>query len=197
MSSDKRPEVAPQVEQGARLLSAYLKSGRQRTDLLRALAEVIVELRQLFQLKDGRPDLGGRSPEYRAAVRGIYQRAHVPADDYDGVQTALRYHVNNLLHELHDGDALTAAGLGEKSAKERLAADREAAAALRAALKDQLLLADRIHALTEYLEPESLAADEALRARAARQALDAAAERIAATVAAIDKVHPRRGRKRV
>lgn len=191
-TNNKRPKADQRIVQGAELLAAYLEGGRQRTDLLRALAEVVVQLRQDFQLKDGRPDLGGRGPEYRAAMREIYQRAKVPADDYDGIQTALRYHVNNLLHDLHDADELTAAGLGERSAKERLAADREQASLIRAALKDPLLLAERIGALAEHIDPVKAAAQPAVQARATRQAYDDAAERIAAAVAAIEARFPRR-----
>lgn len=189
-----RPTRDPRIDQAAKLLSEYLKSGRHGTDLLRGLAEIIVDLRQSHELKDGRPDLGGRSHAYRTAVREIYELANVTAEEYESVQAAIRYHVNNLLHELHETDELTAAGLGERSARERLAADREQAALIRAALKDPFLLAERIGALAEHIDPLAAAAQPSVKARATRQAYELAVAQILEAVHAIDARFPRRGR---
>lgn len=185
----------PRVKRASSLLAEYLRGGRQRTDLLRDIAEIIVDLRQSHTVKDGRPDLGGRSAAYRRDVMAIYEGANVPRDDYDGIQTALRYHVNNRLHEIRTPDELTAAGLGQLSARERLAHDREAAQAVRAALKDPVLLAARIADLAELLDGATLAAEPAKRAKAARMALEEASGHIAATVEAINERHPRRGKR--
>lgn len=194
MTTNHAREADPRVHKGAQLLAEYLRTGRQNTGLLRQLAELIVELRQFHTLQDGRPDLGGRSAAYRADIIRIYEGAKVPREDYDGIQTALRYHVNNRLHELRNAEELRAAGLGELSPRERLAHDREAAAAVRAALKDPVLLAARIADLAELLDAGTLASEPGKRARAARQALEQAAGHIAKTVAAIDAAYPRRKR---
>lgn len=124
------------VEEAAALLAEYIAAGRTRTDLLKDVAAHIVELRSRFTLDDGRVDWSGRSPEYRAAIAAIYAGAKVPKQHLDTVQTALRYHVGNLLREKASDDELSAVGLTNVSPKDRLQTHRDIINALAATVED-------------------------------------------------------------
>lgn len=121
------------VDEGVRLLREYLASGRNRTDLLKDIAEVIVELRSQCSLGDGRTDWGGRSTRYRYLMSGIYSSAGVVAKERDTLQAVLRYHVGNLLRERAPQDDLESVGLMLVSPKERLNNRRQLVTALAAA----------------------------------------------------------------
>lgn len=100
---------------------AALESGR--TQVLRSLAEVVVELRSRT-LENGTPDWAGRSWEYRQAAHAAYEAAGIPADAQAGIQAAIRYHVGNLLRERLTPEELQRAGLLGVSPRERIAAQR-------------------------------------------------------------------------
>jgi anti-sigma regulatory factor (Ser/Thr protein kinase) len=94
-------------------------SGDRATDDLRKAAECFVSARAHFYTRTGEADWTGRSHAYRQWVRDIYSAAHVPGDELTRVQTAVRYHVNNVLHERLDDEALAALGLRPASARQR------------------------------------------------------------------------------
>jgi hypothetical protein len=99
--------------------AAAALSGDRTTEDLRAAAEALVTARGHFYTRTGEADWTGRSHAYRQWVRDIYSTAHVPADELTRVQTAVRYHVNNVLHARLDDDVLAALGLHTSSARER------------------------------------------------------------------------------
>ena len=145
-----------------RLLREYVESGRSRTDLLKRVAELIVELRAKHTLDDGRIDWSGRSPAYRTAIAEIYRDAGVPADKLDTVQAALRYHVGNLIRDRADGMALAAVGLTNIAPRERLNRNREIVAALAASgsvgevTGDPLRLIAGAEALLDHVDESAL-----------------------------------------
>lgn len=138
--TEERPSVLDKpvetlVSHSASLLAEYLDAGRTRTDLLKEIAEDVVELRSMHHLEDGQTDWSGRSPEYRRAVSELYRRARVPHEQLDTVQAALRYHVGNLLRQRATAEDLAGVGLSATSPKERLARQRAVVNAL-AAVED-------------------------------------------------------------
>lgn len=176
--------VAGLTDAVAAILGDYVQSGRERTDLLRLAAEKIVNLRQHFTLADGRVDWSGRSPKYRALMQEIYARAHVPADRYDTVQAALRYHVGNLLRETADKDDLASVGLTAVAPRERLARNRAVVAAIAETGKvgditsDPLRLITYAEALLDHVAPASLEALQGAERGAARHALEGLSGRV-------------------
>lgn len=121
------------VDLGARLVGLWAHIEESKTEVLRALARVIVELRSRFRQPGEPPDWAGRSWEYRQAAERLYEAAGVPPDSVANVQAALRYHVGNLLRETVPPKELEAAGLLPSSPRDRIRQARsEAAAALEA-----------------------------------------------------------------
>lgn len=119
------------IEEGVSLMTAYLETNRTRTDLLKQLAELIVELRSRHTLEDGTPDWSGRTPEYRQAISEIYRRGGVPESLNDTIQAALRYHVGNLLRNRAPQTELKHVGLTSTSPKERMLRQRRELTTLR------------------------------------------------------------------
>src|SRR4051794_5299906 len=97
------------VDEGVKVLRRYLTD--HRTDHLKQLAEIVIQLRSAHTLEDGRTDWSGRSPAYRQSMADIYTRARVPPEKLDTVQAALRYHVGNLLRDRAKDEELGAVGL--------------------------------------------------------------------------------------
>lgn len=152
--------VATLVKKAADLLGEYMRNGRTRTDLLKRAAAVIVELRSQFALDDGRVDWSGRSHPYRKAIAAVYRGADIGADDLDTVQSALRYHIGNLLRERAEDEDLEAVGLTLTSPKQRIGRNRNIVAALAGsvgeATSDPIRLLTSADALLDYLTDEKV-----------------------------------------
>lgn len=115
---------------GSGLIDFYARLEETKTDVLKAIAKVVVVLRSKFRTPDGDVDWGGRSWEYRTTVTEMYERAGIPPDSEQNVQASLRYHVGNLLRDVVDPHELEAVGLRTDSPKERTNAQRLEARAL-------------------------------------------------------------------
>lgn len=168
------PVVNDLVREAARIVREYQK--HPRTPLLKELAPVIVELRSHFTLKDGRPDWSGRSPEYRQCMSDIFAKARVPADDLDRLQSALRYHVGNILRDRATKDELLSVGLTTVKPKERIQNTRDALQAMKqtsAPRYDVARLTAYAQALLEYIDDRVVARLDPDRAEASRLALEA------------------------
>lgn len=180
MSATRPADVGTLVDRGVAILTAYLAD--HKTDHLKDLAHVVVDLRGSFHLDDGRQDWSGRSPGYRQAMADVYARSQVPRDKLDTVQAALRYHVGNLLRDRATDEELAAVGLVARSPKERLANQRHALAAQREAAaprQDAARLAAYAQALTEFIDEDALPDLPPERAVATRMALEAVQGRTA------------------
>jgi len=181
------PESAQErlIADAARRMRDYVRSGRSRTDLLKEVAEIILELRRSYTLEDGRADWSGRSPAYRAAVARIYKEGGVPRDRYDTVQAAVRYHLGNLLRERVPVDELEAVGLSSIAPRERINRTRDVVAALAAdgsvasITGDPLRLVTHAEALLDFVDPARLLALKGKERIAARHALHHLAARAA------------------
>lgn len=101
-----------------------------RPEGLRDAAEVMVKMRQHFTTKDGEPDWKGRSWAYREAVREIYKAVGVEPEDLNSLQSAIRYHVGNVVREQLDESSLEALGLLRASPLQRTRNFRESREAL-------------------------------------------------------------------
>lgn len=113
------------VDAGAEILSAYLDDGR--TSRLKTIAEIIVQLREAHaRKKDGITDWHGRSTAYRQLIAEMYRRAGVPDERRNTVESAVRYHVHNLLPERAPAHELQAIGGATTTPKTRLATRRKA-----------------------------------------------------------------------
>lgn len=115
------------IEDTVELLHDYLEQGSSRTDLLKAAAEHIVELRARHRLDSGDTDWAGRSQPYRTDIAEIYARAGVTTyQERDRLQSALRYHVGNLIRERATAEELERAGLYRETPRDRMHNTREA-----------------------------------------------------------------------
>lgn len=97
----------------------------ERTDLLRGVARNFVDARAHFFNRDGEPDWTGRTHAYRAWVREVMSRAHVPGDEVTTLQAAIRYHSGNVLRERLGDEVIADLGLRKESPRERSVEKRE------------------------------------------------------------------------
>lgn len=161
------------VDRGVQLLRDYLADPRTR--LLEELAPIIVQLRGLHHLSDGRPDWSGRSTAYRQAMADLYARAKVPPEDLDTVQQAIRYHVGNLLREEAVPAELRDVGLDPRSPKTRLTEARQAMQAQKAmSAPPQDIARLTLYALwlLSYIDTDAIPELDGDRAASSRQALE-------------------------
>jgi hypothetical protein len=118
---------------GTGLISFYTRLDETKTDVLKALAKVVVALRSHFRTTEGDVDWSGRSWDYRQTVSAMYEASGIPPDSESNIQASLRYHVGNLLREVVPAEQLESAGLLTKSPKERMTDVRAVTAAVLAA----------------------------------------------------------------
>ena len=137
---------------GTDLISFYSHMEATRTEVLKALAKVVVLIRSKHRDDEGNIDWRGKTWDYRQAIGEMYERAGVPPDSQSGIQSALRYHVGNLIREVATPDELQAAGLLKDSPRDRLNEQRNLASHL-------------WHTLSEIpAAPTNVAEDEAAEA---------------------------------
>lgn len=118
------------VARGTAYVRAYAAVEQQPTILLKNLAVVLVTLRRCFVDSEGRPDMRGKTGEYREAAGEIYRASGLDADRQSGIQQAVRWHIGNLLRDEMSYDELLAYDLKTSSPLERLQDSREASAAI-------------------------------------------------------------------
>lgn len=107
------------VARGAAYVRRYMQIQGESTILLRNVAVVLVALRSLHTTADGDMDLVGRSQAYRDDAAEIYREAGMDVDSQTAVQSAVRYHIGNILREVYTPDTLVAYGLARESPLER------------------------------------------------------------------------------
>lgn len=107
------------------LRSAYRSNeGDIETAVYRTVAEYVLEARRFFTTKEGRPDWRGVTYAYRQWYGDMLGRTGIPVDDLPRIQSAMRYHVGNLLRERLDDKELETLGLQSASPRERSMAKR-------------------------------------------------------------------------
>lgn len=191
----------PREDRAGALLADYLRDGRTRTDLLKELAVIIVELREEHHIADGRPDLAGRSAPYRAAIARIYERARMSSDakTRDAVQTAIRYHVGNLLRERYSEDELAAAGLSNVSPKDRRDTERGLLTligeTLRSGKDDPRVVVAAALSMLEQIEPEHFERAGSTKAKAAKKVLQQLDRVAVGLISEVDARYPARTKR--
>ena len=99
-------------------------SGKYDSSEMHSAADALVDMRLMHVNRDGMPDLGGSSFEYRQAVGEGLSEAGVDATNRPKVMAALRYHVGNRLRERFTADELAEYGMLAKKPAERQQAER-------------------------------------------------------------------------
>lgn len=101
-----------------------------RTDLLKEVARITVDLREFFPTDSGEPDWSAKTWSYREYIRERYAEAGYTPDEARTTQTAVRYHVSTFVREKLSADELTDLGLNPESFTDRSRDKRAARAAL-------------------------------------------------------------------
>lgn len=129
----QRESVDELVARAVALVREHARIEHQPTILLKNLAVVLVELRTRCTTSDGEMDLLGRSQDYRDKAATVYQRAGIPRDSEDRVQSSVRYHIGNYIRERFDAETLERYGLSLRGPRARKELDRQSQAAVLAA----------------------------------------------------------------
>lgn len=131
----KDPKVAAKYQSIKERIREYLELEGRRTELMRSIAEQLLELRQQFKQpgsKGKRLDWNGESDAYRALAHLVYLDAGATGPEGASLQRAIRYHVDQRKRELvprrqWDHYNIQALSQGERAAlAKRFASEHEA-----------------------------------------------------------------------
>src|SRR5690606_3580067 len=141
--------AASLVAEGTRLVRGYMALQDKGRNLAKRLGLTVLRLRAVHQDANGRPDLTGRSKEYREAIEKLYADAGVPSDSAESVQSLVRYYVSNLRVDYMRANGYTEEdfryyGLKDRSKRESQKERRRVKEAERRALLADLTL-DKAH----------------------------------------------------
>jgi len=89
--------AAPLVDEAVELAQRWACG--DRGDVTLRIAEILTRLRTLYRDTDGRPDMRGKSWEYREAVTSIYDRAGLDRVQRDRLSAAVRMRLSTVLRE--------------------------------------------------------------------------------------------------
>jgi len=178
MSADRT--VNDLTREAVDLLRKHRDADGETPGLLRQVADLFVDLRQLFITPSGEPDWTGSTKAYKMAVRGIFSDAGYQGQRRATVQASIRYHVNNVLRERLTPEELDYLGLHRESARQRHSVQRTTQAEMFAAMRptsepvpDRVV--DPMWALTgaagllQHVTSEQVAALEPMARRTARR----------------------------
>lgn len=110
----------------AAIREAYNAPKKDQPELLRAVADLIVEVRSRTTNGDGAPDWRGNSYEYRMLVSEAYSDGGVPYEDRIRFGNSLRYHVSNALRARLTAEDLQVLGLKPENGVRRSQQQRDA-----------------------------------------------------------------------
>lgn len=114
LDSVKNESTAALQARGASYAREYARIEHAPTILLKNIATVVVAMRQQHD------DWLGRKQEYRDDVAEMYRMANIPPDSKDRIQSAVRWHIGNLLRDVLPAQELEALVLNAKSPLKRL-----------------------------------------------------------------------------
>lgn len=151
--------------QGADLVSWWHSVEESKTEILKRLAAIVVDIRAQFTDEEtGQPDWRGKTWDYRQFMTEMYESAQVPPASVSGVQSSLRYHVGNRLREIVPAEALAGAGMLAEGPKERMERHRTEADVLWKALQapdPQMSTEERREAYRTLLDAAATIAERA------------------------------------
>ncbi|MEU4568651.1 hypothetical protein [Micromonospora sp. NPDC023956] len=108
----------------------------QRTQRLRDVASLTVDLREHFLTPKGEPDWAARTWPYREFVRERYSEAGYAGDELKSTQAAVRYHVSRMVRERLSPETIEDLGLQKESSVDRSREKRGVTKALLAAARE-------------------------------------------------------------
>ena len=140
-----RKSIERLTADAADALRRYHEGGQHDTDLLRAAAGDVVELRSRFHRdKDGLPDWSGRTTRYRDAIAEVFHRAGLKPRQVEALQRKLGYHVRLTIDAREiPAEDLEATGIEPTNPKVRQTRKRATDAAIAAAFAPETTAADR------------------------------------------------------
>ncbi|GGQ07851.1 hypothetical protein BKA00_007440 [Actinomadura coerulea] len=100
--AEREKTAAPLVAEGVKLAKEWNRAYNRAGGVTRKLAEVLVRLRLLYTdpADETKPDMAGRSSEYKAAAAAIYDRAGFDAARKSSMQAVVRHHVSIVRREV-------------------------------------------------------------------------------------------------
>lgn len=132
--TQNQPELKRIAKAARSTLTTWATDPKAKTAALKRLAELLVDLRSNFE-RNGGPDWGGRSFQYRAAVSEIFNAADLSDTQRKEVVGLLRYHVGNELRDRLTPEELRGAGLKVASPKQRVLDSKGASKTVETAVK--------------------------------------------------------------
>jgi hypothetical protein len=111
--------------------AANSESEHERTVALRALANVLIDLREsIVPERTGKPDWLGKSHQYKQFVTQVYSEANVFNSEKARITAAVRHHINYQMHERFTDKQLVKMGLRPETLSKRRAKRRDAVMSL-------------------------------------------------------------------
>lgn len=129
-STRSRQSLAQELVRSLRSLRQLEPRDPERTETLRQVAELSVDLREHFLTPQGEPDWAARTWEYRNFITDRYTDAGYSKDEARNTQAAVRYHVSKYVREKLTPDQVADLGLRSESSVDRSREQRDARRAL-------------------------------------------------------------------
>jgi hypothetical protein len=106
--------------------AANAELDHERTDALRALANVLIDLREsIVPERTGKPDWLGKSYQYKQFVTQIYSEANVFNSEKSRITASVRHHINEQMHRRYTDKQLVKMGLRPETLSTRRAKRRD------------------------------------------------------------------------
>jgi len=138
-----RQDVARDLVRALRKLKTLDTGSPARTETLREVARLTVDLREHFLTPSGQPDWAARTWDYRNFIIDRYADAGYSKEESRKVQATVRYHVSPYLRQKLSPDQITDLGLRHESSVDRSREQRDARRALLRAAKEVVAPATR------------------------------------------------------
>lgn len=109
----------------AAIHTAYNAPKKDQPELLRAAADLMIELRSQINTADGEPDWRGSTYEYRMAIGEALGGAGVPYEDRVRFGNSMRYHISNSLRDRLTPEQVAELGMKTANALRRSQLNRD------------------------------------------------------------------------
>ncbi|MFG3710114.1 hypothetical protein [Micromonospora sp. NPDC047730] len=133
-----RQDLARDLVKALRKLKTLSPGDAARTEALREVARLSVDLREHFLTPSGEPDWAARTWEYRHFIVDRYSDADYSQEESRATQAAVRYHVSKYVRERLSPQEVADLGLRSESSVDRSREQRDARRALLNAARHQV-----------------------------------------------------------